>query len=72
MTLETMINGLSRDEQLIAMELLWVRLTQYATPTVPSDWHSEIVSKLAAAVESGEDTLSDWSDAKERLAERLR
>jgi len=72
MTLETMINGLSPDEQLIAMELLWVRLTQYATPTAPPGWHSEIVSKRAAAVESGEDTLSDWSDAKERLAERLR
>ncbi len=71
MKLETMIDGLSRDEQLIAMELLWIRLTQYATPTAPPGWHSEIVAKRAAAVESGEDTLSDWLDAKERLTARL-
>jgi hypothetical protein len=35
MTLETIIDGLSRDEQMIAMELLWKRLTHEAATASP-------------------------------------
>ncbi len=72
MTLEAMIDGLSRDEQMIAMELLWKRLTHEAATAEPPTWHRNVVAKRAAAVENGDDTLSDWTDAKQRLADRLR
>lgn len=72
MTLEAMIDGLSRDEQMIAMELLWKRLTHDALTAEPPAWHRNVVAERAAAVEKGDDTLSDWSDAKQRLADRLR
>ncbi|MCA9212597.1 MAG: addiction module protein [Planctomycetales bacterium] len=72
MTLEAMIDQLSRDEQLIAMELLWKRMTQHANPMAPPEWHRDVAARRVAAVENGEDTLSDWSDARKRLADRLR
>ena len=72
MTLETMIDGLSRDEQMIAMELLWKRLTKDAASAAPPEWHREVVAERVAAVKNGDDTLSDWSEAKKRLADRLR
>lgn len=72
MTLETMIDGLTRDEQMIAMELLWKRLTHEAASVEPPAWHRTVVAERAAAVENGDDALSDWTDAKQRLADRLR
>ncbi len=69
MTLETMIDGLTRKEQLIAMELLWRRLSQ--TDSEPPAWHRSVVSERVTAVENGIDTLSGWADAKKRLADRI-
>lgn len=72
MTLESLIGGLTRKEQIIAMELLWKRLTTESPSTAPPDWHRGVVAERVAAIENGEETLSDWADAKKRLADRLR
>ena len=72
MSLETLIGGLSRDEQIVAMELLWKRLTTEDPATAPPGWHRSVVAERVAAIESGEDALSDWADVKKRLADRLR
>ena len=72
MTLELLIGELTRDEQIIAMELLWKRLTSESPAHSPPDWHRQIVSERFSSIENGEDTLSDWADAKQRLADRLR
>jgi len=71
MTLEAMIDGLTREEQLIAMELLWKRLTQTEGTVEPPGWHRSIVADRVAAVENGSDTLTDWAEARKRLADRL-
>jgi hypothetical protein len=72
MSLETLIGGLTRDEQIVAMELLWKRLTTEESSTLPPEWHRSVVAERVAAIERGEEALSDWSDAKKRLADRLR
>jgi hypothetical protein len=72
MSLETLIGGLSRDEQIVAMELLWKRLTTEVPATAPPEWHRSVVAERVAAIERGEDALSDWADVKKRLADRLR
>jgi hypothetical protein len=72
MSLETLIGGLSRDEQIVAMELLWKRLTTENPSAAPPEWHRSVVAERVAAIERGDDTLSDWADAKKRLADRLR
>ena len=72
MSLESLIGGLSRDEQIVAMELLWKRLTTEDPSAAPPDWHRSVVAERVAAIERGEESLSDWADAKRRLADRLR
>ena len=71
MTLESLICGLTRDEQIVAMELLWKRLTTESPSTAPPDWHRSVVAERVAAIDSGEEAVSDWVDAKKRLAIRL-
>jgi hypothetical protein len=53
------------------MELLWKRLAAESPSTAPPDWHRGVVAERVAAIENGEETLSDWADAKKRLADRL-
>ena len=75
MSLETLIGGLSRDEQIVAMELLWKRLTTEDPATAPPEWHRSVVAERVAAIESGEDALSDWAEhpgAKGRAPRRPR
>ena len=72
MTLESLIDGLTREEQILAMELLWKRLKTESPSTAPPDWHRSVVAERVAAIENGEETISDWADAKKRLADRLR
>ena len=72
MSLESLISGLTRDEQIVAMELLWKRLTTENPATAPPEWHRSVVAERVDAIESGRETLSDWADAKRRLADRLR
>lgn len=72
MSLETLIGGLTRDEQIVAMELLWKRLTTEDPSAAPPEWHRSVVAERVAAIERGEEALSDWADAKKRLADRLR
>ncbi len=59
MSLETLIGGLTRDEQIVAMELLWKRLTTENPSAAPPDWHRSVVAERVAAIERGEEALSD-------------
>lgn len=72
MSLEAIIGGLTREEQIVAMELLWKRLTTEHPSATPPEWHRNVVAERVAAIERGEEQLSDWDDAKKRLADRLR
>ncbi|QDV12434.1 Putative addiction module component [Rosistilla oblonga] len=72
MNLETIIDGLSRDQQIIAMEMLWKRLSQSPDTAAPPSWHQDIVAERVAGLQDGTESLSDWADAKKRLADRLR
>ncbi|MCO6454357.1 MAG: addiction module protein [Pirellulaceae bacterium] len=71
MTLESLIGGLTRDEQIVAMELLWKRLTTENPAVSPPDWHRSVVAERVAAIESRSEALADWAEAKKRLADRL-
>jgi hypothetical protein len=71
MSLESLIGGLTRDEQIVAMELLWKRLTTEDPAAAPPDWHRSVVAERVAAIENGTEALSDWTEAKKRLADRL-
>lgn len=71
MTLEAMINGLTHDEKLVAMELLWRNLSRRPADVPSPEWHGEVLSERRAAVREGRTEFVDWSAAKKRLRDRL-
>lgn len=70
MGIETIIDTMSRREQLAAMQLLWERLAFSADGTEPPQWHGDVLADRRAAVENGTAKFVDWADAKKRLRER--
>ncbi len=48
MSLETLIGGLTRDEQIVAMELLWKRLTTENPSAAPPEWHRSVAAERVA------------------------
>lgn len=64
MTLETMIGSLTRQDQLIAMELLWRKITSEPESAFPPHWHEEILQERVRRVEDGEVELLDWELVK--------
>ena len=71
MTLESMINSLSHDEKLLAMELLWRDLSRRPADVPSPEWHGELLAQRMAAVREGKTQFIDWADAKKRLRDRL-
>lgn len=53
MSLETMIGGLSHEEKILAMEILWkdliVASPEYASPA----WHGEVIAERLSHPDSG-------------------
>lgn len=71
MTIETFIDGLSREEQLIAMELLWSRLSRDPSEQPPA-WHHDVVAERIAKLNNGGLELVNWDEAKKRLSDRAK
>ena len=71
MTLEAMIHGLTQDEKLVAMEMLWRELSRRPSDIPAPDWHGDVLSERQAAVREGRTQFVSWSDAKQRLRDRL-
>jgi hypothetical protein len=70
MGIETLIDSMSRHEQMAALQLLWDRLSSSPESTEPPAWHGEILAERVASVENGTAKLVDWADAKKRLRDR--
>ncbi len=71
MTLEAMINGLTQDEKIVAMELLWRDLSRRPADVLSPKWHGEVLAERMAAVREGRTQFVEWADAKNRLRDRL-
>lgn len=55
-------------EKLMLMEMLWHALCE----TAPGDlatpaWHGEVLAERLRRIHGGEETLSPWKEAKERI-----
>lgn len=70
MGIEAIIDGMTRSEQIAALQLIWDRLASSAEGTQPPDWHGDELAKRVAAVKDGTAQFVDWADAKKRLRER--
>ena len=67
MTLETMIDGLSREEKLAAMELIWRDLASGPQPFVSPDWHEQVIADRLA--HPAEDKALPLGEAKSEVKE---
>jgi putative addiction module component (TIGR02574 family) len=58
-------------EKLQLMESLWDSLCREdaEAPTVPA-WHQEVLAERLSRLDSGEEPLSTWQDAKKRIREQ--
>ncbi len=71
MSLETMINSLTHNEKLVAMELLWRDLSRSPGDVPSPEWHGTVLAERIAAVREGKTEFVEWSEAKKRLRDRL-
>jgi hypothetical protein len=69
MTLEAMLSGLSHNEKLAAMDLLWRDLSREPARYVSPEWHERIITDRLANPDPGKPLPLD--DAKAEVKERL-
>ena len=71
------VNTLPVAERLRLMETLWESLcaplsaAQAESAVVPA-WHNEVLTQRIAGIDSGSETVSPWSQAKERIRAQVR
>lgn len=63
----TEIKAMSRDEQLIAMELLWDELCHHGPEPESPDWHRDILEKRQAGIAEGNVEYLTIDDLKNRF-----
>jgi len=69
MTLESLLNGLTRDEKLAAMDLLWRDLSRVPSQYVSPEWHGRAIADRLTNPARGERLGLD--DAKVEVRKRL-
>ncbi|MCA9249205.1 MAG: addiction module protein [Planctomycetales bacterium] len=67
MSFELPLDQMSVAEKVAAMEAIWASLCNRPVDVTSPAWHDKILSERSKRIESGEATLTDWSEAKERL-----
>jgi len=67
MSIELPLETMSVAEKLQVMESVWASLCHKPADVVSPEWHAKILEERTRRLESGESTVSKWSDAKQRL-----
>jgi len=65
------IRQLPLNEKLQIMEALWEDLRSHNESEPIPDWHKAILDERQAAVQSGQEEVMDWEDAKATLRDKL-
>ena len=64
------LTALPLADRLRAMEALWDSLCSGTPGEAPvPDWHAEVLSARAHALDAGTESTSSWADAKKRIRE---
>ena len=61
------IKSMSRDEQLLAMEMLWDELCHHGQEPESPQWHKEILEKRQAGIAEGKAEYLTIEDLKKRF-----
>lgn len=65
------IKHLSREEKLRVMEAIWEDLSREAEQVESPDWHREALDETDRRLKSGQESLTDWCEAKKELRKRF-
>lgn len=66
------VRKLPRSEKLQMMETLWEDLSQSDVALESPDWHRQALEKTEQRMDSGCETVLDWSEAKQNLRARFK
>lgn len=69
--IETVLK-MPRSEKLQIMETLWEDLSQSEAKLESPDWHRQVLEKTGQRVNSGDESVMDWTEAKQNLRARFK
>ncbi|MFZ2632792.1 MAG: addiction module protein [Desulfosalsimonadaceae bacterium] len=61
------IKHLSREEKLRVMEAIWEDLSNGEEPVESPDWHKDALLETQQRLDSGQEKIVDWQDAKKTI-----
>ncbi len=67
MTVDLPLGAMTVAEKMQLLERIWDDLCRDTGDVQSPDWHREVLEERQRRLESGEVTISAWSDAKTRL-----
>ncbi len=63
---------MTRDEKLRVMEALWADLSENNADVESPAWHQQALKETENRLESGQEEVLDWADAKRVLQKRFK
>ena len=67
MSFDLPLENMSVAEKLRVMEAVWASLCHKPVDVASPEWHEKVLAERTRRLESGESTISKWSEAKRRL-----
>lgn len=64
------LDQMTTEDKLRAMEELWLDLCDVPERVPSPEWHGEVLAARQSRATSGEATVSEWSEVKQRLRDR--
>ena len=65
------IKHLSREEKLRVMEAIWEDLSREEEQVESPEWHQAALEETDRRLQSGEESVVDWNEAKKELRKRF-
>jgi len=72
MSAEIAVEKMATVEKIALMERLWDNLSRRPEELKSPEWHGQVLADRIAAVREGRTEFVEWSDAKNRLNDRLK
>jgi hypothetical protein len=67
MSIQLPLESMSVAEKIEAMEAIWASLSRTPADVTSPAWHEQVLAERRKRLESGESTVSEWSEVKKRL-----
>ena len=71
MAVTLLLDKMSTEEKIQAMEELWTDLCKSIDGVPSPDWHGNILKERETSLERGEDEFIDWDEAKNNIKNEI-